>query len=269
MPVRPIALLFAFACLTPFAIADDAFTRNPDRDAVGRLLTYERSNQDGTRPERIDVYRASETRLEVMKSVAPCTNAALVSAELDFETWSADTITGGALLPGAEVMEFAFLTHDRAANRLDVEVRLPDQTLTFEMETGGGTLHVYDFDLASLTALTPYLADPEAGFLTRFALMWPDPEDPGISMMGEAVFAFDERGVEGGREVLTYTTSGNALGDGYLWLDAEDGYIVEAAFEAPNHPGYDDFRLRLIGASDIGAEGWRGHLAAHFEGCGG
>ena len=242
------------------------FTLDENEPVIGRLLTYERSNQDGTRPERIDVYRASETRLEVMKSVSRCTNAALVSAELDFETWSADSVTGGALLPGAEVMEFAFATHDRETNELDVIVNLPDQTLTFDTETSGGTLHLYDFDLASLTALTPYLAYPEAGFATTFVLMWPDPSDPSVSMMGEAVFEFEGRGVENGHDILTYSARG-ALGAGYLWLDGEDGHIVEAAFEAPNHPGYDDFLLRLTGMEDISAEGWHQHLATQYAGC--
>ena len=242
------------------------FTLDENEHAIGRLLTYERANQDGTRPERIDVYRASQTRLEVMKSVNRCTNAALVSAELDFETWSADSVTGGALLPDAEVMEFAFAIHHRETNELDVTVNLPDQTLTFETPTSGGTLHLYDFDLASLTALTPYLANPEAGFSTNFVLMWPDPENPSVSMMGEAVFEFDGRGVENGREILTFSAHGE-LGEGYLWLDANGGYIVEAAFTEPNHPGYDNFRLRLTAVEHLDAAGWRAHLTAHYAGC--
>lgn len=266
MPVRPLAALFASACLAPLAIADDVYVRDRDRDGVGRLLSYERSNRDGSRAERIDVYRASETRLEVMKSTARCTQAALVSAELDFETWSADTVTGGALLPGAEVMEFAFLTHDRAAARLTAEVRLPDQTLTFDTATQGGTLHLYDFDLASLTALTPYLSDPQTGFSTGFALMWADPANPSVTLMGDAEFTFTGHAEDNGRNILTFSASG-ALGNGHLWLDAEDGYIVEAAFEAPNHPGYADFRLRLTNTEEAGADGWRQHLVAHYEDC--
>lgn len=262
----PFILMLA-SCAASAQETPAVFALDEHEPVIGRLLTYERSNQDGTRPERIDVYRVSETRIEVMKSVARCTNAALVSAELDFGTWSADIVTGGALLPNAEVMEFAFLWHDRATNRLDVEVRLPDQTLTFDMETTGGTLHVYDFDLASLTVLTPYLTDPESGFSTRFALMWADPANPSVSMMGDASFEFAGPTVEAGREVLTYTTDDNALGEGYLRLDAQDGYIVEAAFEAPNHPGYDNFRLRLTGVDDIGADGWRDHLIQQYANC--
>lgn len=264
--VLPVSLLLA-ACQAD-APPSQPFAAAMAEHPVGRLLTYERSNQDGTRPERIDVYRASDTRLEVMKYTARCTQAALVSAELDFDTWSADSVTGGALLPGAQVMEFAFLTHDRDTGQLNTEVRLPDQTLTFETAIPGvGTLHLYDFDLASLTALTPYLADPEAGFSTRFVLMWADPANPSVTFLGEQAFAFEGRHEAGGRDVNMYAASGPALGEGFLLLDANEGYIVEASFAEPNHPGYDDFLLRLTGVEDIGAEGWHQHLAAQYAGC--
>jgi len=275
--MRPLAYSIIIALLPAFIPAanlhaDESnisqFVRDSDRDFVGRLLSYERSNQDGSRAERIDVYRASETRLEVMKSAARCTQAALVSAELGFQTWSGDTVTGGALLPGAEVMEFAFLTHDREAGQLNTAVHLPDQTLTFETPTSDGPLHLYDFDLASLTALTPYLVNPQAGLSVNFALMWADPANPSVTMMGEETFVFDGRQPGETGDVLTYAASG-ALGEGYLWLDAEDGHIVEAAFAEPNHPGYDSFRLRLTGVTDTDAEGWQQHLTAHYEDCGG
>lgn len=263
---RELLAMFALLAMTPAAVANDTYTRESRDDRIGQLLTYERSNQDGTRPEIINVYRVSETRLEVMKSISVCTQAALVSAELDFETWSADTVTGAALLPNAEVMEFAFLRHNRATNRLITEVRLPDQTLSFETGTHGGTVHLYDFDLASLTALTPYLTRPEQGFSTSFAQMWPDPSNPSVTFMGEASFEFSGQAEVNGMDVLTFTGSG-ALGEGYLWLDANDGHIVQAAFEVPNHPGYSDFLLRLVSTQYVDSDGWHDRLVSQFDAC--
>ena len=38
--------------------------------------------------------------------------------------------------------------------------------------------------------------------------------------------------------------------EGRLWLDEEDGHVVDAIMPVPNHPGYTDFRLRLLDVSD-------------------
>ena len=55
--------------------------------------------------------------------------------------------------------------------------------------------------------------------------------------------------------------------EGRLWLDSEDGHVVDAVMPVPNHPGYTDFRLRLLNVSDGGEAEWAALLRAHFEGC--
>jgi len=277
--MRPLAYsiilaLFLAVTQTPPLHADQSeegdFIRDADRDFVGRLYHYVRSNQDGSRAEQIDVYRASETRIEVMKTTGQCRQAALVIAEINFENWSADTITGGALLPGGEVMEFAFLVRNPATGDLHVEVNLPDQSLAFDINIPATPWHLYDFDLANLTAMTPYLANPEVGFILHFGLMWADPSHPEpVSYMGAQSFTPTLENSDETAAHLRMVSSGEALGDGYLVLDAADGYIIEAAFEVPNHPGYADFQLRLTGIEEIDADGWQQHLVAQFENCDG
>jgi len=98
----------------------------PDHNAIGRIYYYERTNTDGTLDERITVFRRDETSVEVYKENGLCQPSALVTATLDFETFSATQIVGGQLLPEAQVKQFAFIDWDREAEKIDITVRLPN-----------------------------------------------------------------------------------------------------------------------------------------------
>ncbi|MDF1769008.1 hypothetical protein [Maricaulis sp.] len=261
----------ALALLTAACQADD-FVHAAENDHVGRILYYERTNQDGSLDERITVYRASPTSLEVYKEAALCGNAALVTAELDLDTFSAHQLIGGRLLPEAEVMQFAFIEQNEAGDRMDMVVRLPDMEIRNEFEIASSHWHLFDFDLASLTAVTPYLANPDEGFGFGMALLWADPsaEDP-LVWMGDVTAS--PTGLDNGE--YSYALSGSALTgdrstgpDGTLRIHADDGYITYAAFPVPNHPGYTDFELNLLRVSDGGAEEWDALLRAHWADCG-
>lgn len=258
-----------FATLAAASMAD-AWQHNPENDAVGRIYVYERTNSDGTMDERVTVFRRDADHVEVYKENGLCGGAALVTAELDFETFSAPVITGGRLLPDAQHHEFAFLNWDQDAGEVDILVQFPDMELRNSAPIRSTPWHLYDFDLASLTVMTPHLADPAAAFDFGLALVWPDPsaEDP-LTWMGNVTATPSGSETRQGFETRAYSLAGSAFGDetGTLWLDGEDGHVVDAIFPAPNHPGYTDFRLRLLRVSDGGATEWEVLLRAHFEGC--
>ena len=225
--------------------------------------------------ERISVFRRDATHIEVLKQRARCWNAALVTAELDFDTFSAPIITGGRLQPNAEHMEFAFLNWDQDADQLNIIVRFPDGELVNEAPVLSTPWHLFDFDLASLTAMTPHLANRDAGFDFGMALVWADPgaADP-LIWMGDLHAEPAARESRLGHDSRRYVLTGSALDGematadtGSIWLDATAGHIVEAIIPAPNHPGYTDFRLRLLEINDGGAAEWTRRLTAHFEGC--
>ena len=248
---------------------------DPDAASIGRIYYYERSNSDGSMDERITVFHRSETELEVYKENGLCSNAALVTATLDPASWSATRIVGGQLQPDARHVEFAFLTWNREAGQLEMEVRLPQMTIEDAAKIETKPWHLYDFDLASLTVMTPHLANPQAAFSFGMALLWADPTNPDpLFWMGDVVATPDTEKEHLGYDARRYALSGSALdGDrstgeqGVLWLDAEEGHIVDAVFPTPNHPGYTDFRLRLDRISDGGLTEWATLLRAHFEAC--
>ncbi len=246
------------------------YTVRDDRTWVGRIYHYVRSNRDGTSAERISVFRKSETELAVYKAGARCAPAALVTAELDLERMSPASITGGRLLPGARVEPFAYLTSTPRLRTLDFKVDLPDRSLEFDVLYRAHPWHLYDFDFASLTVLTPYLNEPKQGFSFDLVLSLADPDLPQpIAFLGRAEFAFDGEEYRQGLPAYRFRADGPAFGgqEGMMWLHALEGHIIDAELPRANHLGYEDFKLTLQSVDDGGPDTWRSYLVAHHYGC--
>jgi len=255
--------------------ASNPWTYDESNDAVGRIYYYERTNTDGSMDERVTVFRRDATHIEVYKENGLCRRAALVTAELDLETLSAPIITGGALQPDARHVEFAFMELNPETGIVDMRVQLPDMELRNGVEIETANWILFDFDLASLTVATPHLDDPEHGFGFGMALLWADSSAPDpLFWMGELTAEHVGQGEHLGVVADEYRLTGSAFEiglstgeEGRLWLDSEDGHVVDAVMPVPNHPGYTDFRLRLLNVSDGGEGEWTALLRAHFEGC--
>ena len=242
----------------------------PADDRIGRIYTYVRSDRDGGEAETVRIYRAARDRIEVSKMRARCTNAAYVTATLDIEGGYATRLGGGRLLPDAGRQEFAVLAYDPASRRLDGRVDTPGGPLILALEVPDVPPHIYDFDLASLTIAAQYREDSRADFSFGMPLIWPDGGPEGLlRYMGRADLRFVGEEVHEGRRALRFEAGGPAFGErgGPIWFDAEEGHILEASWGVPNHSEHRDFRLRLTGVSDSGAEEWRRLLSAHWEGC--
>lgn len=282
MPGLKPAILKPATVVALLLLATSVSAENPSRwaydaknDRIGRIYYYERTNTDGSMDERITVFRKNVTDIEVYKENGFCKRAALVSAELDLDTLSASSISGGALQPEAQHVDFAFLEYNEEQQQVALRVELPDMEIRDESEVRSMPWTLYDFDLASLTVTTPHIENREGGFSFGMALLWADPgvADP-FYWMGDvhASYLGDEKRLGVASE--HYRLTGSAFSgekatasEGELWLDSEDGHIVDAVFPTPNHPGYTDFRLKLQRISDGGEAEWTTLLKAHFEGC--
>jgi hypothetical protein len=268
MSVPRLALLAAF--LAALAGCAPAPQPAPAEERIGRIYSYVRSNRDGSEAERIHVYRATRTRIEVAKMRRRCTNAALVTADLDLARGQASRITGGRLRPNAGREEFAFLTYDPVARRIDVRVELPDERLAGSLPIPDEPWHIFDFDLASLTVTAQFRTDRRADFSFGLPLIWPPAGPDGwLRYLGRADARFVREEAWQGRRALRFEVGGPAFGGngGPLWFDAAEGHILAAEWGIPNHEEYRDFALRLTGVEDGGADNWRRLLSAHFEGC--
>lgn len=231
---------------------------------VGRLYHYVRSNQDGSLPEQIYQYRASETRVEVGKMVSRCTNAAFVTADLDANTLIPRELVGGRIGRDLNQEPFAWLTYDAASR--DLHARIPQAGLDTHVAVDGEPWILYDFDLSELNARLAGRAPAREDFRFAATLIWP--EDGAASPFrnlgwADARFAGAERRLD--RDALRFEVSGGL--NGQLWLDAREGHVLEASFAEPNHTEYESFRLVLESVEDDGAASWREARAAHWRYC--
>lgn len=240
-------------------------------DSVGRIQHYTRSNSDGSEAEHVSIFRASPTVIAVYKMRERCTNAALVTAELDLARNRVASLVGGRLTRDGTQQAFAWLAHDAEVNSLTVSLEGPGGSpLETASLSGAAPWRLYDFDFADWNALSGRPA-PGQDITVDMALIWPEPAEDGRMMrtLGPAVARFIGPETHNDVAVLRYRMEGPAFIDGSggdLWLNAEDGTVVEARFGRPNHPGYDDFRLVLTG-EDHGEAAWRARLADHWRDC--
>lgn len=238
-------------------------------DHIGRIYSYVRSDRDGAEAETIHVYRESRTHIGVAKMRGRCNNAAWVTADLDLERSYATRLGGGRLRPNAQREEFAVLTYDATARRLDGRVETPNGPITMTLNVADTPWHIFDFDLASLTITNQYRPNRRASFSFGMPLLWPDAGGNPLRYLGRADLRFVRAERHNGRRALRFEAGGPAFGTrgGPIWFDAADGHIIEASWGIPNHSEHRDFRLRLTRVSDGGAAEWRRLLTAHFEGC--
>lgn len=238
-------------------------------DHIGRIYSYIRSDRDGAEAETIHVFRQSRTHIGVAKMRGRCTNAAWVTADLDLERGYATRLGGGRLRPNAQREEFAVLTYDAAARRLDGRVETPNGPILLTLNVADTAWHLFDFDLASLTITAQYRPNRRANLSFGMPLLWPADGANPLRYLGRADLRFVRAERRGGRRALRFEAGGPAFGDrgGPIWFDAADGHIIEASWGIPNHSEHRDFRLRLTRVSDGGEAEWRRLLSAHFEGC--
>lgn len=240
-------------------------------DPVGLIRHYSRSNSDGSEAEHISTFRASATSIAVYKMRERCTNAALVTAELDLARNRVASLVGGRLTRDGTQQAFAWLAHDADASTLTVSLEGPGGSpIETTSLSGAAPWRLYDFDFADWNALTP-TPTPGQDIAVDMALIWPEPAEDGRMMrsLGPAVARFVGSEIHGDVPSLRYRMEGPAFAGrsgGDLWLDARDGSVVEARFGRPSHPGYSDFRLIRTGEAR-GEAAWRALLADHWTGC--
>lgn len=255
--LRPILAAIA---LSACASAPDPAPPSPN----GRLYHYVRSNQDGSLPEQIYLYRASDTHLEVGKIVSRCNNAAFVTADLDLDRRAGLRFVGGRIAQDGSQAPFAFLNYDPQSRSLHTQVEQfgVDERLT----VSGAPYILYDFDLSDLNAVLASTGPTREDFRFAVVLIWPvEGATNVLSDLGWAHMRFVSDETRLDREALRFDASG-AL-NGQVWLDAREGHILEARFAEPNHTEYTDFSLVLQSVEDNAEASWRDVRTGHWRDC--
>jgi hypothetical protein len=239
----------------------------PAAGQVGRTWHYSRSNSDGSMAEAVHVHVPAAGQLAVMKAQARCTQAALVTARIDPATGQASELVGGQLRRDGGQQAFAWFREDDTG-QLTARAALPEGELKLATPVGTRPWHLYDFDFASLTLWLANRPDRRADFRIGLPLLLIGRKGPTLSDLGALDGRFLAETHWTGKPALLFRLDGPALGgkSGTLMIDAAAGHILAARLPIPNHDGYRDFRLTLVGISD-GAAAWVETRAAHWRGC--
>lgn len=258
--------LVAIALATTSLAVAEPMTTTP----VGRIFHYLRTNIDGSEPEHVRVFRRDANHIEVYKMVEKCTNAALVTAELNLDEGFASRLVGGRLQPNAQHREFAYLDHDAEYGRLKMRMDLENGSTQEEIDVTDAPFHIFDFDLADFTIFGPALSAPRKTFAHDLVLIWPNEKrEPFLRFLGKATFTFKGEEVHDGKRALRFDAGGPAFGGkgGPIWFDKAQGHIIDVEWGIPNHAEYNNFKLKLIDIDDGGEAAWTKVLTAQYAGC--
>jgi hypothetical protein len=178
----------------------------------------------------------------------------------------ASQLIGGRLT--RESAQEAFATFEANLNDRTIQIDVPPANVHERLTGVAAPYRLYDFDLADVSSMMEGRAAPREDFAFFVVLAWPeDTGGPFVTQRGRADAVYVGEGQRQNHNAIRYDVHG-AL-NGSLWLDAREGYVVEARFNEPNHPGYDDYSLVLQRVADghQGEQAWRDALAAHWQDC--
>lgn len=234
--------------------------------AAQPVLVYERTNSDGSEPEKVVVFARGADKVDVFKSKQRCTNAAYVTARLDPASGQAIELVGGRLGRDLTQQSFAWLTRsDEGVLEARIGARDALPSLTAPV---GPRWVIYDFDFSDLIGRPPDALRKGEPVAFDMPLLLMEESGPTLRNLGKLELAFvgHEPGKEG--TVLHYRASGPALAGaaGDMRFAAADGRLVEARLPLANHSEYRNLYLRLLERRE-GEAAWRAVLADHWDGC--
>ena len=256
--------------------ADAALAAPATFHPTGTTLSYVRSNQDGSMPERILVHVVGPRELHVAKMVDACKDAAYVAATFGESAAGPAAIealglVGGRLQRDATQLPQAWLDIATTPTRT-LNVRLGDaKTEPVVFDAPPAPWRMYDFDLAEFALFGPR---ETKDFMFGLALAWPEDNAPLLRILGPAHARFlyaSDKGAKNHFRVFGAAFEDTRAGDrgGEMITDATFGHVIEARFGLPNHPGYDNFLLKLVKVSpgEEGNAAWRDAITRHWQGC--
>ena len=251
-----LAMMLAAPAAQPAPVVGDA------------ILHYVRSNRDGSEPEHVVQYRPSRQAIAVYKWVSKCTTSAYVTAEMNPEVSEGQTYVAGKVAPDGSQATFGTLTLDESAPALIVDITPPGgRRVEQRHPLPGRPFLLYDFDFADLNAFLQEHPQ-EVHFSFKLPVVWPS--DAGLFKdLGTLHAVYDGEGKRSGRRVRRFLLSveGPKTGMGMLWTDADQGFIVEAELDHPNHPEYHDFRLKLERVERGGTPAWDALTRSQYADC--
>ncbi|HYP27259.1 MAG TPA: hypothetical protein VE262_11120 [Blastocatellia bacterium] len=264
MIIKPIIIFLLISGVAGQAGAD-AFRYRPAKVSVGTVYHYLKTNIDGTRPEHVSIYVAAKDRIESFKYHPKEEPAALVTATMDWSTFSARRLESWHVFASGEKKLVATLDYLPAQKAVEVAFpatgrpneKTPIPRLPF---------HIYNFDLASLNFAFPHLADPLGSFTVGIADPTFKDEGPLFHYKGEAHVSYEGEESRQGAICRKYRIDGKGLEGrgGTIWVNREGGYFQDVEIDLPDNPAWRSFKFKLKGVGRMTRAQWEAFMKAQF-----
>ncbi len=220
---------------------------------VGTVLQYEKSNIDGTHKGNVSLYVASRDRIESLKWHPSSSEATLVTAELDWEKFTARRLQSWQLPKTGERTLKAMMEYSKESDTFKASF-MPGKAIAIKH----WPWHSYDFDFASLNIMLGHRIDPQAKLVIGIAdvVYLTNGVEFGDKGKVEMVYLGEEEREK--RACSKYRIDGEGLENkgGLMWVDKEQQVLVDYEIALPDEPGLKSGKLRFLSMQKMSMEQW-------------
>lgn len=233
----------------------EQFKYQPEKVRAGAVYHYTKSNLDGSNPARIYIRVRDEKNLDVWKFEMHNSDAAYVTAHMDWNSFSADQIQSWVVTSDKNRREQAKLTSSIGDGSFSINWR--DQTETIQVEHY--PVHVYNFDFISLNFSLRHWLTPQGE--VEIGIIQPNFDSEVQSVIrydGKVTLKYLEDEERNGHACGKYSVGGEGLKNQYgrVWLDRDMMYVVDMEIPVPDNPSWDSFKFNLVSVQQMDEGVW-------------
>ena len=261
---HPIKILY---CLFPLFLSNQVVAQ-PDKFSTPAIFndlhtvyTYQKSNWDGTHASTIFLYVRNKTQLESFKWAEGDEWATLVSADMD---WKSFTIKG-------------FKNHRIFRNgtrRLLAELHENNQHIHFKvgdfadsMQLENAFWHSYDFDFAGLGFSWRALNNKRSDFYFHIADAGMTNDKISFLNKGRVDVKYAVEENLNGKPCLKYAIDGPGLQykGGHIWINPLTNMIELYKIELPDEDGFANGQLKLMQSQKMSPAEWEKFITSKMS----
>jgi hypothetical protein len=249
----------------PAAAGIEAFQFQASRVPVGTAYHYIKSNIDGSTPERVSIYMADETTLEAFRWREPNPQfTSHIKAKMDWGRLSALRLESKRKQRWQAPVLNAVAEYESTTKTMSIEFSDKTRhTVTVEHTP----FHFYQFDLASLNVAFRQLADPTKPF--QVGLVNPTFAESGAALeyRGLVTLVFEKEEKRSELLCRKYLIDGPGLKNqgGAIWVERNEGHIIDLEIKNANHPDWTSFKLKFVGKEAMTSAEWQAFMKSRSE----
>jgi hypothetical protein len=215
------------------------------------LYEYKKSNWDGTHSSSVFLYVADSNRLESFKWSEGDEVATLVTAIINWTSYSVSEFQNHKLKKGFAPEFIARLKGDK---NLKIEVgEIQDSLLIADLPWQS-----YDFDFAGLSFIWRSLKNKKDQFWFHIADVAMVEGNPKFVNKGKVTVKFIGEEMFNNKQCLKYFADGAGLENkgGHIWVNQENFMIEQYKIALPDEPGFENGMMRLVKTDKMSPQQW-------------